>query len=80
MVGLRLNLLWRGDVKKASDPNFIHPNIDTDVIVSEEPDFADTEKPEEIYIIVERFCLGRRRLNLFGKHPRNGWLTIGPNV
>ena len=54
--------------------------------MSEEPDFADTEKPEEIYIIVERlkvyfrFCLGRRRLNLFGKHPRNGWVTIGPNV
>ena len=41
-------------MRKASDHSFIHPNIDTDVIVSEEPEFADTEKPEEIYRIVER--------------------------
>jgi len=74
LVGLK------GDTRIASDHGFIHPNIDTDVIVSEEPDFADTEKPDELLRIVERFCLGRRRLNLFGKKPRDGWLTIGPNL
>ena len=31
LVGLR------GDVKRASDSHFIHANIDTDVIVAEEP-------------------------------------------
>jgi mRNA m6A methyltransferase non-catalytic subunit len=50
------------------------------VIVAEEPDFADTEKPAELLRIVERFCLGRKRLNLFGKTPRKGWLTIGPSL
>ena len=57
-------------MRKASDHSFIHPNIDTDVIVSEEPEFADTEKPDEIYKIVERFCLGRKRIDLFGKKTR----------
>jgi N6-adenosine-specific RNA methylase IME4 len=67
-------------VRKASDHSFIHPNIDTDVIVSEEPEFADTEKPDEIYKIVERFCLGRKRIDLFGKKPRPGWLVISPSL
>lgn len=31
LVGLK------GDIKKASDPTFIHANIDIDVIVEEEP-------------------------------------------
>lgn len=70
----------KGDVRKASDHSFIHPNIDTDVIVDEEPEFADTVKPDEIYRIVERFCLGRKRLNLFGTKERPGWLTMGPRL
>jgi len=73
LVGLR------GDVKRASDSHFIHANIDTDVIVDEEPPFGSTKKPKEIYDIIERFCLGRKRLELFGEthNIRNGWLTIG---
>jgi hypothetical protein len=43
LVGLR------GDVRRASDSFFINANIDTDVIVAEEPDFGGVEKPDEIY-------------------------------
>jgi hypothetical protein len=35
-------------------------NCDTDIIVSEEPEIGSTEKPEEMYQIIERFCQGRR--------------------
>lgn len=49
----------RGDSKKASEPTFIHPNIDTDVIMTEEYDLNNFDKPAELYDIIERFCLGR---------------------
>jgi len=52
LVGLK------GDVRRASDSHFIHANIDTDVIVDEEPEFGSTTKPLEMYHIIERFCLG----------------------
>ena len=70
---------YAGDVRKASDPGFIHANIDTDVIVEEEPEDGNPKKPDEIYDIIERFCLGRKRLELFGDHSsiRPGWLTVG---
>jgi N6-adenosine-specific RNA methylase IME4 len=72
----------KGDVKRASDSHIIHANIDTDVIVSEEPDLGNLEKPNEIYDIIERFCLGRRRLQLFSntKTPRKGWITVSKNM
>ncbi len=36
-------------------------------------------KPPELYQIIENFCLGTRRLELFGRNQnlRRGWLTIG---
>ena len=72
----------KGDVKRASDSHIIHANIDTDVIVSEEPPLGNLEKPSEIYDIIERFCLGRRRLQLFAnnKTPRKGWITVCKNM
>lgn len=55
--------------------------------MAEEPEFADTEKPDEIYDIIERyfylykrFCLGRKRIELFAKKKRSGWLSIGPDL
>lgn len=55
---------------KQIDPNYVHPNTDSDVILSEQEDYSDPkkifQKPQEIYDIVERFCMGRRWLNLFG--------------
>ena len=71
-----------GTVKRSQDGNFIHANTDLDLILSEEPEFFSEDKPEEIFKIIEHFCLGRRRLHLFGtdKDIRPGWLTIGPGV
>jgi mRNA (2'-O-methyladenosine-N6-)-methyltransferase len=39
-------------------------------------------KPSEVYDIIERFCLGRKRIELFGTNNniRNGWLTIGAQL
>ena len=36
-------------------------------------------KPPELYTLIENFCLGNRRLQLFGTHKnlRRGWLTVG---
>jgi N6-adenosine-specific RNA methylase IME4 len=74
----------KGDVKRASDSHIIHANVDTDVIVSEEPPVDRLEKPSEIYDIIERFCLGRRRLQLFtndkDKPPRPGWFVVSKNA
>ncbi|CAG8440212.1 2437_t:CDS:2 [Dentiscutata heterogama] len=73
----------RGTVRRSTDGHFIHCNVDTDVIISEEPSFGiGTAKPEELYHIIEHFCLGRRRLELFGKdhNIRPGWLTIGTGL
>ncbi|KAI7947388.1 hypothetical protein MJO28_009296 [Puccinia striiformis f. sp. tritici] len=69
----------RGTVRRSTDGHFVHCNVDTDVIVSE-PDPTDIlHKPEELYHLIENFCLGRRRLELFGssRNLRPGWLTIG---
>lgn len=72
----------RGDVRRAADSHFIHANIDTDVIVSEEPPLGSTKKPDEIYNIIERFCLGRKRIELFAEISgiRKGWLSIGNDM
>lgn len=72
----------KGAVKRGTDGHFIHANIDTDVIVSEEPTFGSTEKPQELYRIIERFCLGRKRIELFGEdhNIRPGWLSLGMSL
>eukprot|EP00879_Flechtneria_rotunda_P026459 GHRR01028212.1.p2 GENE.GHRR01028212.1~~GHRR01028212.1.p2 ORF type:complete len:259 (+),score=66.68 GHRR01028212.1:600-1376(+) len=72
----------RGSVKRSLDGHIIHSNCDTDVIVSDEPPLGSTEKPEELYAIIERFCLGKRRLELFGEdhNIRPGWVTAGKNI
>ncbi|PNW88915.1 hypothetical protein CHLRE_01g050600v5 [Chlamydomonas reinhardtii] len=72
----------KGSVRRATDGHIIHTNVDTDVIVSEEPELGSTRKPEEMYHIIERFCNGRRRLELFGEdhNIRNGWVTVGRSL
>ncbi|KAJ3130979.1 N6-adenosine-methyltransferase subunit mettl14 [Physocladia obscura] len=72
----------RGTLRRSSDTHFIHCNVDTDVIISEEMPNGDTAKPEELYTIIENFCLGKRRLELFGRdnNLRNGWLTVGAGL
>jgi len=72
----------KGTVRRSTDGDFIHANIDIDLIISEENEFGNVEKPQEIFHIIEHFCLGRRRLHLFGRDStiRSGWLTIGPEL
>ncbi|GAC72489.1 predicted N6-adenine methylase involved in transcription regulation [Moesziomyces antarcticus T-34] len=67
----------RGTVRRSTDVRFVHCNIDTDVILSSERDMQC--KPEELYQLIENFCLGTRRLELFGRNRnlRRGWLTVG---
>lgn len=72
----------KGTVRRNYDGHVIHANVDTDVILSEEPPYGSTEKPAELYSIIEHFCNGRRRLELFGEehNARPGWLTLGKDL
>lgn len=53
----------KGTVRRSTDSDFIHSNIDTDLIISEKNEYGSMEKPAEIFNIIEHFCLGRRRYN-----------------
>ncbi|CAG5132508.1 unnamed protein product [Candidula unifasciata] len=72
----------RGTVKRSTDGDFIHANVDIDLIIEEQPEYGTKDKPVEIFHIIEHFCLGRRRLHLFGRDStiRPGWLTVGPEL
>ena len=72
----------KGTVKRSTDGDFIHANVDIDLIIEDEPEFGSKDKPVEIFHIIEHFCLGRRRLHLFGRDStiRPGWLTLGPGL
>ncbi|XP_031281059.1 N6-adenosine-methyltransferase non-catalytic subunit MTB isoform X1 [Pistacia vera] len=72
----------KGTVRRSTDGHIIHANIDTDVIIAEEPPYGSTRKPEDMYRIIEHFALGRRRLELFGEdhNIRAGWLTVGNGI
>lgn len=69
----------KGTLKRSIDTHFIHANCDVDLIMEEEKEFGSTQKPTELYESIEHFCLGRRRLELFGldRNLRDGWLTLG---
>ena len=72
----------KGTVRRSTDGDFIHANVDIDLIIAEEAEAGSLDKPEEMFHIVEHFCLGRRRLQLFGRDStvRPGWLTLGPDL
>ncbi|XP_052782572.1 N6-adenosine-methyltransferase non-catalytic subunit-like [Mya arenaria] len=72
----------KGTVKRSTDGDFIHANVDIDLIIEEEPEYGSKEKPVEIFHMIEHFCLGRRRLHLFGRDStiRPGWLSLGDEL
>ena len=72
----------KGTVRRSTDGDFIHANVDIDLIIDEEPELGSLDKPVEMFHIAEHFCLGRRRLHVFGRDSsiRPGWLTIGPDL
>ena len=72
----------KGTVRRSTDGDFIHANVDIDLIIADEAEQGSLDKPEEMFHIIEHFCLGRRRLQLFGRDStvRPGWLTLGPDL
>ncbi|EQC33433.1 hypothetical protein SDRG_08948 [Saprolegnia diclina VS20] len=64
----------RDHVWRDTSGHFVHANVDTDVIVA--PSTRGRVKPTAFYEVVERFCLGRRRLDVFGSTTRDGWVTL----
>lgn len=72
----------KGTVKRSIDTHFLHANCDVDLIMEEEKSFGSTQKPTELHETIEHFCLGRRRLELFGldRNLRDGWLTLGQGL
>ncbi|CAF0890331.1 unnamed protein product [Adineta ricciae] len=72
----------RGTVRRSVDSDFIHANVDIDLIITEEPEWGDPNKPIELYHIIEHFCLGRRRLHLFAREStiRRGWFSVGSDI
>lgn len=68
----------RGTVRRSTDSWFVHCNVDTDVIIWEGDPSDPTRKPPEMYTLIENFCLGTRRLEVFGKLSslRRGWVTV----
>ena len=57
----------KGTVRRSTDGDFIHANVDIDLIIDEEPEPGSLEKPIEMFRIIEHFCLGKRRLQIFGR-------------
>ncbi|TDL26989.1 MT-A70-domain-containing protein [Rickenella mellea] len=68
----------RGTVRRSTDNWFVHCNIDTDTIIWEGDPADPTRKPPEMYTLIENFCLGTRRMEIFGRaHSlRRGWVTV----
>ncbi|KAJ7579060.1 MT-A70-domain-containing protein [Mycena floridula] len=69
----------RGTVRRSTDSWFVHCNVDTDVIIWPGDPTDPTRKPPEMYSLIENFCLGIRRLEVFGKATsslRRGWVTV----
>jgi mRNA (2'-O-methyladenosine-N6-)-methyltransferase len=52
------------------------------VVIAEESPDGNKHKPEELFNIIENFCMGRRRLEIFGSDysMRPGWLTVGDSL
>ncbi|PAA75448.1 hypothetical protein BOX15_Mlig030536g7, partial [Macrostomum lignano] len=72
----------KGTVRRSTDGDFIHANVDIDLIMHEEPGWGQKAHPAELFNIIEHFCLGRRRLHLFARDDtvRKGWLSLGPEL
>ena len=72
----------KGTVRRSTDGDFIHANVDIDLIITDDSECGSVDKPAELFNIIEHFCLGRRRLHLFGRDStiRPGWVTVGPDL
>ncbi|KAH3865944.1 hypothetical protein DPMN_028992 [Dreissena polymorpha] len=55
----------KGTVKRSTDGDFIHANVDIDLIIEEEPPYGCKDKPVEIFHMIEHFCLGTSQAATF---------------
>ena len=67
----------KGTIRRNLDGHFINSNLDTDVIVTEN----HQEIPQELFHIMERLCLGRKRMFLTFKDQEMdqqmpGWVHV----
>lgn len=46
-------------MRRSTDGDFIHANVDIDLIIDEEAEVGSLDKPVEMFHIVEHFCLGQ---------------------
>lgn len=46
----------KGTVRRSTDGDFIHANVDIDLIITEEPEYGSLEKPSEIFNIIKHIC------------------------
>ena len=63
---------------RQSEPQRASPrSTETDVLLWEGDASDPTLKPPEMYTLIENFCLGLRRLEIFGRARtvRRGWVT-----
>ena len=51
----------KGTVRRSTDGDFIHANVDIDLIIDEEAEPGSLDKPVEMFHIIEHFCLGKRK-------------------
>lgn len=58
-------------------PRWVHCGLGNDVIVSHVR--RTSQKPDELYAMIERMCPGARKVELFGRRHniRRDWLTLG---
>ena len=52
----------KGTVRRSTDGDFIHANVDIDLIIDEEAEPGSLDKPVEMFHIIEHFCLGERQM------------------
>ena len=51
----------KGTVRRSTNGDFIHANVDIDLIIDEEAEPGSLDKPVEMFHIIEHFCLGKRK-------------------
>ena len=59
----------KGTVRRNQDGDFIHANVDTDVFIAPEPELGSTDKPEEIFRIIEQYVSREREGGGGGETP-----------
>ena len=66
----------KGTVRRSTDGDFIHANVDIDLIIDEEAEPGSLDKPVEMFHIIEHFCLGERQMIRHALLMFRCWISI----